>query len=395
MITSTKRMFKNGKVSEREDKRKQYDEYMKLILKTNTNKVKKNKKKDPSDLVHELTNESLKYAIRSMYTYKVKSYNDEKQLNNFIKHLFVKYHTPQFLYEAVKKNKWQAANHVEESKRKILTHWFITVAQGGSFQKVSKDVFTKKEAVCYLNLTDGEADTNVYIAKFLAAGVPKSFTIFLLDRLSYLKIINMFECVKSDSFKDMLNFFSKYYKDFPKEELMSVLDYIYHIKGTVGVDDNFRFKGRTPASIIKLSNEWHIAKQKAKLGSHVEWAGSGIKEWSCTHNKIDWKIYELKTNKELYNEGKKQKHCVYGYVERCAEGFTYIFTMRSEYNGTWDNAEDVAKYNSFLGSTITIEVSKNRSIVQVRGRFNRRATEEEQKIIKLWAAEKGLEYRSW
>src|SRR5205814_7389556 len=97
-------------------------------------------------------------------------------------------------------------------------------------------------------------------------------------------------------------------------------------------DRAFSLKGRTLTSVIKLTNEWHVLMQKAKLGHKVEWKGMGIPDWEHEAKDRIWTVSELLNNRELLNEGRKQKHCVYSYVQACAFGRTAIFSLRAYRN---------------------------------------------------------------
>jgi hypothetical protein len=160
-------------------------------------------------------------------------------------------------------------------------------------------------------------------------------------------------------------------------------------------DASFRLKGRTASSVIKLTNEWHVLMQKAKLGHTVEWKGMGVPDWEFEGRDKIWTVCELRNNKELMNEGRKQKHCVYSYVRWCVEGRSAIFSLRafqklpaymSDGQTIWSKKCELTR--------VTIEATSTGDIVQVRGHLNRKANDDEKKIIRQWAGEKGLISRS-
>jgi PcfJ-like protein len=82
---------------------------------------------------------------------------------------------------------------------------------------------------------------------------------------------------------------------------------------------------------------------------------------------------QIRTPLELRQEGKLMQHCVGGYVNQCKRGSCSIWsvTLRNEC------------YN--VNKRLTIEVLRNRVISQVRGRYNRAATELETKAVYAWA----------
>jgi len=72
---------------------------------------------------------------------------------------------------------------------------------------------------------------------------------------------------------------------------------------------------------------------------------------------------------DLYKEGKNLNHCVNTYANKCFEGSSTIVSLR--YND---------KYR------VTIEINpRTMYIVQVKGRFNRQANSQEQRVISQWA----------
>ena len=89
-------------------------------------------------------------------------------------------------------------------------------------------------------------------------------------------------------------------------------------------------------------------------------------------NKFEVKhtIEELTNSNQLHDEGKKMKHCVYSYIGSCKHGKTSIFSLR-------ENDERM----------VTIELNNRTSeIVQIKGLANRKASEEEIKIVSDWAS---------
>jgi hypothetical protein len=132
--------------------------------------------------------------------------------------------------------------------------------------------------------------------------------------------------------------------------------------------------------------------QKARLGARVEWKGFGYPEWLLEEKNRVWVIQELRNNHELMNEGRKQRHCVYSYVHWCSIGRSSIFSMRVYRKVVAGYLDDgpLIWDRSYELDRITIEVSSRRTIVQVRGLQNRSATQDEKKILREWAGEKGF-----
>jgi hypothetical protein len=126
--------------------------------------------------------------------------------------------------------------------------------------------------------------------------------------------------------------------------------------------------------------------QKAKLGKNVEWPGKGADDWVYVDNRYVWVVKELRNNRELADEGKKQKHCVYSYVTSCVNSRSFIFSLRAYYKipigeDEFEKGDEVTR--------VTIEVSSYDAVVQVRGNLNRPVMGIEKEILRRWAGEKG------
>jgi hypothetical protein len=75
----------------------------------------------------------------------------------------------------------------------------------------------------------------------------------------------------------------------------------------------------------------------------------------------------------LLEEGQRMHHCVASYVRMCQLGRGGIFSL------------------TFNGSRmLTLQLLATRRVVQVRGKYNRRATAEEQHWVQQWLTEARL-----
>ena len=121
-------------------------------------------------------------------------------------------------------------------------------------------------------------------------------------------------------------FYARHHAGLSRDSFDEVTDFLAH---KLCQDRDFRMKGRTASSVVKLSNEWHLQMQRAKLGRHIQWEGIGFADWIYEDKSEVWFVTELRDNKELVNEGRKQKHCVYSYVQHCTLGRSFIFSLRA------------------------------------------------------------------
>lgn len=90
--------------------------------------------------------------------------------------------------------------------------------------------------------------------------------------------------------------------------------------------------------------------------------------WSTTAHGTHWKIVELTSSAELYDEGQAMEHCVGGYSRDCVDGHSAIFSLRSDGN-----------------RAVTIEVDPLcKQLVQVQGRFNAEPKRAEMWVVNAW-----------
>jgi hypothetical protein len=321
-------------------------------------------------------------VLRPAYDYVPKSYNLDKQLVGLISHMFVQYPVPAFLLQSCLKDHDDPFKDRQEGYRQ----WFVTLAQGGSFSKLVKGTLTSKEACTFLSApATNHIHENVWWAKMKVAGLPLPQIDKLIERIFSHFYFNDPE----GRMAEVIQFYARFHSEMSKTTFAEITDFI---AWKLQNDRSFRLKGRTITSMVKLTNQWHVQIQKAKLGIHVEWQGLQIPDWEFVAKNLIWTVMELRNNRELINEGRKQKHCVYSYVQWCKLGRSAIFSLRGTRKIVLGYTEEgkVIWDKSLEQTRITLEVNNQHAIVQIRGVLNRPATDEERGILRLWAGEKGI-----
>jgi len=349
------------------------------------------KKKSITDLLPRLALKGISaYILRPAETYIPKSHNLDKQIIGLLNHLFVRYPVPYFMYQVCLANTASIQGRGVSDKDAHAAEyklWFITLAQGGSFPKAVKGIMTSREAYAFLSAPcQNEIHENVWWARMKVAGIPEAMIGSLIERVFTNHSIKD----SSGRLAEVIQFYVREHQALSRNSFDEVTDLLaYKLRN----DCEFRMKGRTASSVVKLSNEWHLLMQRAKLGRHIQWQGLQIADW-CFEDKAEvWEVAELRDNKELVNEGRKQKHCVYSYVHRCVEGRSHIFSMRvyRKFAAGYDAEGKTIWDKNFETRRVTIEVSSSRTIVQVRGPLNRAPSSEEQVILRRWMGERGVQ----
>ena len=155
-----------------------------------------------------------------------------------------------------------------------------------------------------------------------------------------------------------------------------------------GVDEArgvpFAMKGRTGVSVCREVERWHgeLARGRKVDGKIYPTSGFvpsyGERRVRLPNGAVvvePWCVIELICSADLLEEGKVLRHCVYTYSHWIERGRSSIWSLR------------------IAGArTLTIEVDHaSRRVVQVRGKSNRLAREDEMRLVRQWAATNGLD----
>lgn len=171
-------------------------------------------------------------------------------------------------------------------------------------------------------------------------------------------------------------------------QVAPLVDYIGHRRRE---DRAFSMTGRSLLALTRGMNDWHRELATAKVVHGVVFEPSGYapieldrsaRDRDGEHQRRIWRVEEIRSTKELADEGRRMNHCVYSYVSSIQRGQTSIWSMTLE-----DGKGETGRW-----AMLTIEVRKDLCrVIQARGRFNRSATSEEHGILLAWAGKNGLE----
>lgn len=147
-------------------------------------------------------------------------------------------------------------------------------------------------------------------------------------------------------------------------------------------DRRFSMSGRTAAALLRRVEDWHAEVDRAARirarSENADLPASGFQAGIWEVSAGIWTVEEVCSTKLLAQEGSEMRHCVATYEAEIQIRYSSIWSMKVERCGVTQRA-------------VTIEVcNPSRSIVQVRGKYNRCPTEEEQRILERWARENGL-----
>lgn len=158
-----------------------------------------------------------------------------------------------------------------------------------------------------------------------------------------------------------------------------LLDYIRH-RRTESPD--FRLKGQTAERLLKRMHAWHaeLHRQRTETSEDKELALKPLHVDPCRWivkgedgEPVTWSVTPILTVGQLVTEGRKQRHCVASYAGSIKRGSCSIWSLRRNH---------VRK--------LTIQVSRDGTIVQARGVCNRLPTPQEATHLSRWARKNKL-----
>jgi len=157
-------------------------------------------------------------------------------------------------------------------------------------------------------------------------------------------------------------------------------------------EPGFSMKGRAPAAVLRLIEEWHrelnaaraVALEARRWKPQERYRPCGVRAGTWSFGKDErrrtWTVREILTHAALVDEGRAMRHCVVSYARSIEQGVCSIWSLQTARAGGGPAAR-----------AVTIEVLNGpREIVQVRGACNRDPTDEERRILDLWAVENRL-----
>jgi hypothetical protein len=339
---------------------------------------------------------------------KIKSGRTDRIFEEFIRYCFMKYRVPKVLIGAWTQDiKEPEANrtvrgrsvrladqmfHRELRERELhyqrpptegflslatVKLWSILIGQGKSLYKSDlNNCFTKREAHVFINCP---YDFNFNEAAVYAIAKTFAQTEGTATKLAKTKIVRF---PFSDFVKSAIYFFSKH-DELTINEIDDLFDYLWAHRTYVSENGHrFTIAGHTVSSLKKKTNDWHYHLRRVKALGNDKWVGAAIQDIEfeisdSNGQKEIWRFEQICDAKTLAAEGTAMRHCVFSYRDACVNGRSYIFSAKRSVFGHFERR-------------LTIEVANGGTIVQVRGKANRRPTGQEMKAVRTWAEKNAL-----
>lgn len=302
-------------------------------------------------------------------------------------HVLARYPVPRFMANA-----WFGG---EGLPLRIERRWFVEHASGRRFRDVADVPVRLTRRMEHLLLTSPDhvsPRTAIRRAEILGLGGPQA----LVDAVLATPLASDFD--HADFWRTALRFFAVHWDELGPRRIGPIVDFLYAVRirsAEVATPDgvverppphpDFSLAGRTPRSLARLVDAWHAELGRGRATGRT-WRASGLRSFefatppaSAGDPPVRWRIVEVTDSRELFAEGRSLGHCVASYETRCVAGRSSIWSLRRQ-------AGDEPPVRRF-----TIDVDpRTATIVQIRGRANRRVDGVPARLIAAWAEQERL-----
>jgi PcfJ-like protein len=256
-----------------------------------------------------------------------------------------------------------------------LRHWYIVAAQGRSLHKEATHRYLSSLETHHFVTAPIEVASTVRAFWY---GIARAATD---DAAVAIKVgrSKIAEFAVTDLFgREAARFFARH-----PTTILEINDLVDYLHAARQEDPRFSLKGRTLPALRRRMVEWHRVLRDIAGGGR--WNGYRLPDVSYSDGPESplWRFRQLKSGEALAREGGRMAHCVATYRDKCVHGDCSIWSLTDERSG------------GRAGTSLTIELASDRTIVQCRGFGNRDASAEEIAIVKRWAAEYGLGWQDW
>lgn len=381
---------RKARLKEKHEEKKRQQLAVARVLKKANAEAKKSrvsgpKRKSADNLLNFIDSVIVPHSpVRTIDTFRSRSYNLDKQIRALVDHLYVNYPVPEFLYpcmysssgkvEVLRLDKQTAIRKQKRAQIALEQSLFMACASGQSVAPILKRWLTKKEIHAFLHGTDSESIVqNMFRAKLVVAGVRKEWIDHIVPQFA---TTFWTRGLTSTFVADFCRIFANNEMKLGLRQFRATIDYVSHMEK----EEKFSLKGRTLESLLKASMEWHRRNIWGRVVNFESWSMT-YPLWTCESYGLHVRVQELTNNHLLHDETYEQEHCVFSYWQKCKAGFSRILSVRWYKGGS----------GAAIVNRITIEVEAGSNhIIQIRGKHNRVATKQEMEVIRLWAGEHGV-----
>ena len=259
-----------------------------------------------------------------------------------------------------------------------LRRWYVVAAQGGSLYKFEARAYLSKQETHHF-LTAPREIASAKRAFWYAVARAQCDRADVALRIARCKVTNY--SIASTYWKEVARFFAR--NPLPIQGMDDLVDFLSAAKRE---DEAFTLKGRTLEALTRRMEDWHRVLRRNHAVGGGAWIGSPLPDVAYQTGRDDkraiWRIRQIKTGNELFDEGVRMRHCVASYKSSCMAGHISIWSMTCEFP------------IGMVNKGVTMEVTKDGRIVQCRGFANRLPYGNEVMTAKRWAREHAMTWAS-
>ena len=312
-------------------------------------------------------------------------------VSSLARHLLCRYDVPRFLSLV-----WFGDGTLNAVQKR---EWYVAHGNGQSVRSLDLPVrMTRKMERFFLSSPDHLSfESAVRRAELLALGARD-------DLIAAVLATHLGRDLAQGTFwRTVLALLVRFADELRPQQVGPIIDFIHGVRHrrleVLGVDGTtaimeppqpaFSIRGRTVASLSRLVEEWHGGLEFTSPRG-LSWNRSRQRSMLLRERPLDpagepvlWEFVELTTGTELQVEGRALRHCVASYASWCWRGASRIRSLRRR------------RGSSAARAVVTIEVDPVTStIVQARGRRNRRPSSKAREMIHAWARRENLRIKA-
>lgn len=324
----------------------------------------------------------------SEWVYKGKSSDIHKVYRSFLQFVFCRYRVPHcleqfWIEEDARTNFCGSPLPGQEAPFPHLLPqaWYIIAGRGGSLYGEGGKTWLSRKEVHHLLADSGTLALPAAIVHAVALAESANRRIAATLAASKIATRSLFH---DKGFHETVHAWIRFLARTMKDESLNhrqiddLTDYYDFARQSPGFD----LKGRKIPALRKAMVAWHhdLARQRGIRGGM--WPGLPIADQAFVtgpeRRQAEWRMHQITTGDELYEEGRAQRHCVAGYKRFCMEGDCAIFSLTCREPLQPDYRRQV-----------TLEVRRG-TVVQARRFANGAVTPQDMAVISVWAAHNGL-----
>lgn len=330
----------------------------------------------------------------------------ESQFKSLVEHLVCGYTVPPFLFQVL-----DLPPRNEQTQQWL--NFFSGVARGGSAHKLSQKYLTlpltKKMSHLFMQTTGSKS--MLFNLRWV------QIKTFVQDDLTWARRLHA-ALMGTRAGREMADrnseiFWESVFRWFSNQPMLDpnqvgpLVDFIIHCREENG---EWSIKGRAPGALIREMDRWHGVLHQLQRISGTQFTSSGFQPCKWRVERRDQKgeywvytVTEILTSKDLGQEGRALKHCVYSYGRSIESGRCSIWSLRqhSAFKQEYlDEETEMMKTRwvevgdaSTADRLVTIEViNRDHRVVQVRGKYNKMPTRNQNSWIHKWVGKNGLRF---